>query len=294
MEQRSDEWFKARRGKLTGSNICAALGVNPWKTPDDLIRQMVREYHGADSEFKGNIATEYGTLHEPLALMDYMGKTGNMVEECGFFVHPEIEWLGASPDGLVNQFGTIEVKCPFGLRNKKGEELAFKAAADQPHYYAQMQIEMACAPAEDGKHRDWCDFYQWSKHGDSLERVWFDPQWFADNLPALESFYKRYLSELDNPAHLEPKEKEINTFKAQKLIQEWDSLGQTIDDATARKKEVLAELVALSKDRPALIHGRKLTKVERKGNVQYAKVPELKGVDLEPYRGKGSEYWRLS
>ena len=288
MEQRSEAWFKARRGKLTGSNIGAALGVNPWKSPEDLIRQMVRDHHGAESEFTGNVATEYGTLHEPLALMDYFGKTGNMVEECGFFVHPEIDWLGASPDGLVGEDGLIEVKCPFGLRNKKGDELKFKAAADQPHYYAQMQMEMACTG------RDWCDFYQWSKHGDSLERVWFDPQWFADSLPALEAFYNLYLSELDNPAHLEPKEKEINTFKAQKLIQEYDALGQTIDDATARKREVLTELVALSKDRPALIHGRKLTKVERKGNVQYAKVPELKGVDLEPYRGKGSEYWRLS
>ena len=51
IEQRSLEWFEARKGKLTGSNIGAALGINPWKTPDDLIRQMVREYHGAESEF---------------------------------------------------------------------------------------------------------------------------------------------------------------------------------------------------------------------------------------------------
>lgn len=288
MEQRSEAWFNARRGKLTGSNVGAALGLNPWKSPEDLIRQMVRDYHGAESEFTGNAATEYGTLHEPLALMDYFGKTGNMVEECGFFVHPEHEWLGASPDGLIGEDGLIEVKCPFGLRNKKGDDLVFKKAGEQPHYYAQKQIEMACTG------RDWCDFYQWSKNGDSLERVEFSKKWFDDNFPALESFYKWYLAELDNPAHLEPKEKEINTFHAQKLIQEWDDLAQTIDDATARKKEVLGELVLLSKDRPAIIHGRKLTKVERKGNVKYSDVPELKGVDLEPYRGKPSQYWKLS
>lgn len=296
MEQRTPEWYAARKGRLTGSNIGAALGVNPWKTPEDLIRQMVREFHGADSEFKGNIATEYGTLHEPLALMDYMGKTGNMVEECGFFVHPEIDWLGASPDGLVNQFGTIEVKCPFGLRNKKGEELAFKAAADQPHYYAQMQIEMACAPADDGKHRDWCDFYQWSKHGDSLERVWFDPQWFADNLPALEAFYKWYLSELDNPEHLEPKVKELNTLKAENLIKEIDYLAAKIDNANARKKEALAELVAMCKERNSLVCGRKLTKVSKAGSISYARALKAYApdADLEPYRGKPSEYWKLS
>lgn len=288
MEQRSEEWFKARKGKLTGSNIGASIGTNPWKTPEDLIRQMVRDYHGAESEFTGNVATEHGTNHEPLATMDYFGKTGNLVEECGFFVHPEYEWLGASPDGLIGDDGIIEVKCPYGLRNKKGDDLVFKSATDQRHYYAQMQIEMACTG------RKWCDFYQWSPNGDSIERVNFSPNWFAQALPELRKFYDWYLSELDNPAHLEPKEREINTFHAQKLVQEWDELKTTIEDAEARKKEVLAELVQLSKERNAIIHGRKLTQVERKGNVQYAKIPELKGIDLEPYRGKSSQFWRLS
>lgn len=288
MQQRSEEWFAARKGRLTGSNIGAALGVNPWKTPDDLIRQMVREHHGAEPDFSGNIATDYGNQHEPLALMDYMGKTGKHPEECGFYVHPEHDWLGASPDALIDDDGLAEVKCPFGLRNKKGEDLVFKSAEEQPHYYAQMQIEMACTG------RQWCHFYQWSKFGDSLEVVPFNQKWFDDNLPALRAFYDRYLAEIDNPEHLEEKEKEINTFNAQKLIQEWDALSQTIDDATARKKEILAELVQTSKERNAIIHGRKLTQVERKGNVQYAKVPELKGVDLEPYRGKPTKFWKLS
>lgn len=288
MEQKSKEWFDARRGKLTGSNIGAALGVNPWKRPEDLIRQMVRDYHGAESEFQGNIATKHGNLHEPLAVMDYTAKTGNIVDECGFFVHPEYDWLGASPDGLIDDDGVLEVKCPFGLRNKKGDDLVFKSAKDQPHYFAQMQIEMACTG------RAYTDFYQWTKHGDSLETVEFRKKWFDDNLPALESFYKRYLSEIDNPAHLEPLLKEVNTLGAKSLIDEYDQISATIDDATARKKEIMAELVTLSKERNAVIHGRKLTKVERKGSVQYAKIPELKGLDLEPYRNASSEFWRLS
>src|SRR5690554_147459 len=298
MEQKSKEWFKARVGKLTGSNVGAALGLNPWKTPEDLIRQMVREYHGAEPEFTGNVATEYGNLHEPLAVMEYLGKTGNHVEECGFFVCPAqypqpgggilSDWLGASPDGLIDDDGLIEVKCPFGLRNKKGSDLVFKTAEDQPHYYAQMQVEMACTD------RRWCDFYQWAKHGDAIERVKWDQEWWDKHLPAMIQFYNWYLSELDNPEHLEDKQKEINTLKAKKLIDEWDNLNATIDDAEARKKEVLAELVRISGERDALMHGRKLTKVERKGNVNYKKIPELEGVDLERYRGKPSEFWRLS
>ena len=288
MEQRTQEWFEARRGKLTGSNIGAALGINPWKTPDDLIRQMVREYHGAEPDFTGNMATEYGATHEPLALMDYMGQSGNMVEECGFFVHPDHDWLGASPDGLIDDDGLIEVKCPFGLRNKTGKDLVFKTAEEQPHYYAQMQIEMACTG------RKWCHFYQWAKDGYYIESVEFNQKWFTDNLPILLEFYHRYINEVDNPEHLEPKQKEINTLKAKELIEEWDQITETINNATARKKELLEELVKISKERDAVIHGRKLTQVERKGSVQYKKIPELQGVDLEQYRGKSTTYWKFS
>jgi len=288
MEQRTQEWFDARKGKLTGSNVGAALGLNPWKKPEDLIRQMVREYHGAESEFTGNVATSHGTLHEPLALMDYLGKTGNLVEECGFFVHPDYDWLGASPDGLVGADGLVEVKCPFGLRNKKADELKFKTAEDQPHYFAQMQVEMACTG------RAWCDFYQWTPNGDYLERVEYDANWFAYITPILKAFYKLYLSELNNPAHLEPKQKEVNTLSAKTLLDEYDDLTAKIDDAAARKKEILSELIAMSKERDAIIHGRKLTRVERKGSVQYKKIPELEGVDLDQYRGKPTQYWKLS
>ena len=288
MEQRSEEWFKARKHKLTGSNTGAALGVNPWKTPDDLIRQMVREYHGAESEFAGNIATEYGRLHEPLASMDYMAKTGNMVQECGFYVHPEHDWLGASPDGLIDEDGLTEIKCPFGQRNAKPP--VFKTCADQPHYFAQVQTEMACTG------RKWTDFYQWTKNGDDVERVEFDPQWWADSLPVLLEFYHRYINELENPVHLEDKHKEINTITAQKLLDEYDELSATIDDSTARKKEVLSEIVKISKERNSLVCGRKLTLVERKGSIAYVKVVKehLKDLDLKPYTGKPSKYWRLS
>jgi putative phage-type endonuclease len=286
IEQRSAEWFEQRRGRLTGSNIGAALGINPWKTPDDLIRQMVREYHGAESEFQGNIATQHGTNHEPLALIDYEMTTGSTVQECGFFVHPEHDWLGASPDGLIGDDGLVEIKCPFGQRDKNPPE--FNPLADQPHYFAQVQIEMACTG------RSFCDFYQWSPNGDSLERVDYDPQWFTDNLPVLLAFYHQYINELDNPAHLEEKHKEINTQQAKILLDEYQDLCDAIDQATERKKEVFDEMVKLAKGRNSLVWGRKLTQVERKGAIDYKKVPQLKGVDLEPFRKKPSIYWRLS
>ncbi len=247
---------------------------------------MVREYHGAPSDFKSNVATEYGQLHEPLAQMEYQSETGNFVEECGFFVHPEHDWLGASPDGLVGDDIVLEIKAPYGLRNKNPPD--FKSLAEQPHYKSQVMVEMACTG------RNVCHFYQWTPNCSQLELVPFDPQWFDENLPKLEAFYKRFLSELDNPAHLEEKHKEINTQQAKLLLDEYQSLSDAIDQATERKKEVFDELVRLAKGRNALVWGRKLTQVERKGAVNYKAIPELKDVDLEQYRKASSKHWRLS
>ena len=158
------------------------------------------------------------------------------------------------------------------------------------HYFAQVQMEMACSE------RQWCDFYQWAKHGDSLELVVYDPKWFSDNLPVLLDFYDRYVTALGDPVHLEDKHKEINTVMAQSLLDEYDQLSATIDDSTARKKEVLSEIVKICKERNSLVCGRKLTLVERKGSIAYAKVVKehLKDLDLKPYTGKPSEYWKLS
>ncbi len=166
IEQRSPEWFEQRKGKLTGPNIGTALCVNPYKKPADLMRQMVREWHGAESEFKGNVATEWCTANEANATSELeMFHLSAPVEETGLHVHPDHEWLAASPDGLIGDDGVAEIKCPFGLRDKDKPE--FKPLVDQPHYFAQVQIEMACTG------RTWCAFYQWTPKGDSYHEQAF-------------------------------------------------------------------------------------------------------------------------
>lgn len=284
MKQGTKEWFDARRKRVTGSISGAILGLNPYMTPDDVMRRMVRDAHGVEAEFVGNVATEHGSFHESGAIVEYEMETGNAVEPCGFFAYEE--WLGASPDGLIADDGTAEIKCPYGKRN--GGE--FKTAGEQPHYYAQMQIEMLCAG------RKWCDFFQWAPHATRLERVYFCQEWIDENLPRLRAFYDRFLIEIDNPDHLEDKRKLVESAKASALLDEYDDLGDAIERASERKKEVLQELVKMSGERNATVCGRNLTKVQKQGSVAYAKVvaKHCKDVDLEPFRGKPSEFWKLS
>ena len=140
IEQRSEEWFKQRVGMITGSRVGGILGLSPFNKPEDVMRSIVREHHGAPSEFEGNVATEYGNEHEDAAIFALEQELGIQIEETGF--HKVSEWLGASPDGLVGD-AVVEIKCPYGKRNATSES-DFKSAREQPHYYAQMQIEMFC------------------------------------------------------------------------------------------------------------------------------------------------------
>lgn len=205
--------------------------------------------------------------------------------DCGFFIHPDNCWLGASPDGLVGRDAVAEVKAPFGRRDKAD----FAPLSEQPHYYAQVQIEMYCT----GRKR--CYFFQWSRLSTCLEVVEFDQEWIDEAMPKLKAFHNLYLSELDNPDHLEPLRVNLTSMEAVNLANEYDELSDAIDRATDRKKEILARLVEISGERNAEVEGRKLTRVKRAGSISYAKAVKdlVPDADLSKYRGKPSDYWQL-
>lgn len=284
MEQRTPEWFKARQGRITASQVGALLGLSPFITERQAFRNLVRDMHGMPSEFSGNVATEYGSFHEEGAKAEYIMETGHEVQDVGFV--PCEDWLGASPDGIVPYDGLLEIKCPFGQRDNNPPE--FKSIEDQPHYYAQIQVQLYVTCY------DWCDFFQWSPHGTKLERVELDDDWLAENMPKLHKIWKQ--AKAVDPADYEgPERPEYDTPETAKLTAEYDELSEAIDNATARKKDILARLVQISGENNAVVSGRNLTLVKRKGRVSYAKALKeyAPDADLEPFRGKPSESWQL-
>lgn len=291
MQQRSDEWFKARMGRVTGSVAGAILNCDPSKTRQAVLRRMVRQALNApqedENEFVENVIFGYGRINESTALMDFKMETGLDVEECGFF--PYETWLGASPDGLTSDGGILEIKAPWSRREGQGRE--FKSLDEQPQYYAQMQIEMFCAG------RDKAHFFQWSSDKNTHEVVPIDHDWLATNIPALKQFWAEYKYELENNPddYLAPKRVIIDTPEAAKMVREYDELSEAIERATERKKDLLASMVKLAGEKNADFGGRKLTLTEKAGSISYAKaVKEIAPkADLEKWRGKPSQYWGL-
>lgn len=295
IKQRTPEWFAQRKGLVTSSNVGAILGLAPSKTANDVMRDMVREWHGAPLEFTGNIATEHGVSLEPFARQRLGFELKKTVQEVGFKACYQSPWVGASPDGVVGN-ALVEIKCPFGLYTKwrkTGEAPVFKSIKDQPHYYAQMQVAMYCHGYRDAY------FFQYvyaDFGGSKIEKVALDVFWINENVPKLEEFYKQYLVERNTPeAHLAPKLVSLNTNKALKMVEEYAELREAKERADERMKELLAELVVMAKERPAVIGNSKLVKTERIGAVSYAKVVKdhCPSVDLAPYKGKPSVSWSL-
>lgn len=287
MQQRTPEWFAARRGRVTGSVAGAILGLDPNTSREAALRRLVRDWHGAEPEFSGNIATRHGQAHEDGAIIDFIMETGLDVEPVGFLTYED--WLGASPDGLTSDSGVLEVKVPFGKRNDTAP--VFKTLAEQPHYYAQVQVEILCADASHG----W--FWQWSAHGTKLERVEVDRAWREENLPRLKQFHAELMDAIRTPdEHLVPRRVVIDTLAASRLLREWDEMAEAEDRARDRKAAILEELVVMAGNSDAEICGRKLTRVNRAGAISYAKaLAELApGADLEKWRGKPSSSWRLT
>ena len=102
MEQRTWEWFEARKGRITASSVGAILGHAPYATRDDVMRRMVREYHGAPEEFEGNIATEYGTRNEAGALTEPLACCVKVVNEMLRVGAGDVALLtGPGPIGLL-------------------------------------------------------------------------------------------------------------------------------------------------------------------------------------------------
>ena len=111
-EQRSPEWFASRSGVPSASEFdkIVTSDGSPSKQRTKYLYELVGQKLGAlPEESYTNKAIENGILRESEAREMY-SRDVKPVNEVGFCIHDE--GYGASPDGLVEEDGMIEIKCP--------------------------------------------------------------------------------------------------------------------------------------------------------------------------------------
>lgn len=191
VEQRSDEWFEARKGRATTSRFADVIAKtrNGYSTSRDNYRlEILLELHGYEADRYESKEMQWGTETEPLARTTYELYTGNKVTECGIFLHKKMR-VGGSPDGLVGSDGTIEIKCPLPATHIK----TLKDGKVPTKYIPQIQGQLWLTG------RKWCDFVSFDPRMPEnaqlfIKRVLRDDVYIAE----LEGELVDFLAELDN------------------------------------------------------------------------------------------------
>ena len=148
IEQRSTEWHLARMGKFTASTFYKLFSKKDSAGYNELINTVV--FERLTNEAPESFTNEWmqrGIELEDEARIDYEVRTANIVTEVGFMSLDS--WTGVSPDGLVNDVGMVEIKCP-----KFSTLIDYHLKDKIPNnYYWQMQGQMWVAG------REWNDFF---------------------------------------------------------------------------------------------------------------------------------------
>jgi putative phage-type endonuclease len=190
--QGSPEWKALRCGRVTASrvaDIVAKTKTGYSASRANYLAQLIAErLTGTPAETFTSAAMQHGTETEPEARSAYEFYQGVAVEQVAFVPHPSIDQAGASPDGLVDDDGLVEIKCPNTATHL--ETLLGQAVPGK--YETQIQFQMACTG------RQWCDFVSYDPRMPEnmrlfIKRVPRDQNRIAE----LEGEIVRFLKELD-------------------------------------------------------------------------------------------------
>jgi putative phage-type endonuclease len=276
--QGSAEWHEHRRGLRNASETPAVLGISPWVTPYQLWLLKTGR-----AEPTVNAAMRNGTALEPLARHAYEVETGHVMQplvmQDGLY---SASLDGATLDGDL----IVEIKCPY-----KGAASALWQSVEggvvPAHYAAQVQHQLMVSGAGQAHLRAF--------DGERGLLHVIEPDTGAmDAIRQAWDLFQGYLDS-DTPPPLVDADtvhrEDAQWAQAAMAYTQAKQAAQVSDEALDRAKEVLVALARHPKETGAAVS---VTRYWKAGSIDYKKVAELKGADLEPYRGKAREEVRVT
>jgi len=273
-EQNTSEWLEWRKDKIGASDAPIILGKSPWKSPYQLYEEKI----GLNQNFYENDAMARGKALEPYAL-DEISKELGMTLLPKVFVHPKYEYIIASLDGVsCDGKIAVEIKCP-GVKSHV-EALQGKIPS---HYQIQMQHQMEVLGL------DCIYYYSFDGEAGVTLKLQRDQKLIEDMLEMEHEFYECLRSKTP------PKDKNLRLDEEwTKWTNLWKELQEEAFKIEKQKQECKQRLIELTEGKNAYGNGVKLIEIERKGTIDYSKIPVLKTIDLEKYRKASSKYWSLA
>jgi putative phage-type endonuclease len=278
MEQNTKEWLDLRKNHIGASDAPIIMGVSPWRTP----YQLWQEKLGLGESQTETQAMRYGKQMEEPARQAYEKYTGNLVCPEVIF-HPTKKFMMASLDGL-----SFDRSIAVEIKNSNSEDHRIAKDGKIPEkYYPQVQHQLACLGI------NMLHYFSYRDGDGVVVEVERDHTYIESLYKEEESFWNKVLN-LDAPDLGERDFVKIEDENFARLAAEWGNLTKQLALLEKKEKEYRAALIARANGQNARGNGITLTKIVRKGAVDYKKVPELIGVDLEVYRKEPVESWRIS
>ncbi len=268
LHQNTPQWHRWRMQGIGASDAPVVMGDAPFRTR----RSLWSVKTGLARESAVGPAARRGRALEQAARSAYERHTGIPMEPL-CMVHDRLEWMRASLDGLSFDGSTaLEIKCPWRDRDLD----ALRAGRIPTHYHAQVQHELEVSGAE--------ELHYWSFDGraGTLVRVRPDRDYVARLLDAEAAFWLRVLEkrwpedgdELDLSADL----------KWRRTALRYREVRLRLESAEFEEHKLRGMLKSMATATRTYGCGVEVLKSSRKGVVDYSAVPELRGVNLEPYR----------
>lgn len=276
--QGSPEWHEHRAQYRNASETAAVMGVSPWQTPYELWLVKTGRKVTVETE-----AMRHGTATEPAARAAFE-------QESGLIMQPLVLVDGdysASLDGITLAGDTIlEIKCPY--RGQTSELWQTVHTGSVPaHYMLQVQHQLMVSKAKIA--------YLWVYDGQQGIGLTIEPDEVAySQIKTAWEAFQPYLDN-DTPPPMTDQDTLTRSDTAwQQAATEYLSSKATSDEAQTKADEAKAKLISLTAHSRESGFGVSVTRYWKQGNVDYKKVPQLQGVNLDDYRGKVREEVRVT
>lgn len=276
--QGTPEWLAHRRKYRNASETPAVMGVSPWVTPYQLWLERTGRYHervnaamkrGAELEVAARAAYETltGLIMEPLVVID--GDYSASLD-------------GITLDGEV----LLEVKCPMQGRNSPSWQAAAANEVPEPYFW-QLQHQLMVTSARIGH------LYVF----DGTEGLLVEVKPEELSWTRIRSDWDVFMTFIvkDQPPPLTHRDARLRGDEAWKQAAEaYIAAKHLVDEAGDALDGAKERLIALARHPSESGFGVTVTRYWKKGAVDYKRIPQLKGADLEQYRTPGKEEVRIS
>lgn len=278
LPQGSQAWLDYRLTMRNASETAAVLGVSPWCTPYQLWLLKTGR-----AQTKANAAMLRGTGLEPAARLAYELETGTIVQPLVL----QDGLYSASLDGMTLEGDLIvEIKCPYkGQASTLWNDVVAGHVPD--HYAAQVQHQLMVSGAQMA-HLYVFDGTQGLLR--PIEPIDHAVQRIRDGRDQFQVHL-----DTDTPPPLTDADTvlrdDLDWTQAAHAFSQAKHAADQADEAVTKARGALVALARHPKEQGA---GVSVTRFWKAGNVAYAKIPALQGLDLSQYRGKAREEVRVT